>query len=1068
LEWLPQEAIDLLKVGAVLGREFELAFAARLASQRDDTAFRALEEARRRQLVWEKPSATHYVFVHDKVRESLLARIDEAQRRALHLRAARHLEQQLPDQIFELAYHFDAAGQSDEAFTYALAAAEQARAQHALEIAEQHYRIAMKGADRKSASLRYRIAEGLGDVLMLRGEYNHAAQMFEGAKFIAREIEGGTRSKAQIEGKLGEVAFKRGDMQRAAYSIQRALRLLGCYVPNRPRGFVLLAAWEAGVQALHSILPRSFLARRKLGTPQADTDLLAMRLYSRLAYAYWFAKGIYASLWAHLREMNLAERYPPTLELAQAYSEHAPAMSMVPYARRGIAYAERSLAIRKDFGDLWGQGQSLHFYGLVLYGAGRYEECIERCREAVRLLERTGDRWEVNIARHQIAASLFRLGRLRDAAEEAQRIRNSALELGDEGAAGFCLDIWARATAGKIPAEIIDEALRRPSADVQRTAQVLLAKGVFLLSQERYDQAVDALKTAGQRVRQAGMRNVFVAPLLPLLTTALRLQCEQIPAYAPARRKRLLQQAHATARRALWVARFFRNELPHVHRELAWLHAMKGKERAARRSLDKSLDLAQRRCMLYEQAITHLCCGTIGQQYGWKHAEKEKRRGEEMLQQLRGDERVSDRLEDSDAGSGVATLSLVDRFDTVLEAGRKIAAKLETRDILQEACKTALRLLRGQQCVVARLCERGESIELAPLAGDIDVYSTTLVRRAVAEGHAVTAAENILDRSESLVLSEALSAICAPIRVRGAVRCVFYLAHRDVVELFGEDELRLADFVATITGAALENAENYTRLDQLNRSLEQRVKERTADLESRTRELARSNADLEQFAYVASHDLQEPLRTLTNYCQLVRRRYASQLDEKAAEFLDVSIDGALRMRRLIGDLLAYSRVGTRGKPLQPTNMAEVLNLALANLRMAIEETDTVITHGPMPVVMGDAVQLVQVLQNLIGNGVKFRGPQRPKIELGVERQNDEFVFSIRDNGIGIREEDLERVFLIFQRLHPRERYEGTGIGLALCKKTIQRHGGQIWVESKVGEGSVFYFTLPAADDKLDR
>src|SRR5262249_38282775 len=151
----------------------------------------------------------------------------------------------------------------------------------------------------------------------------------------------------------------------------------------------------------------------------------------RLAYAYWFGRGRIPSLWAHLREMNLAERYPPTLELAQAYSEHAPAMSLVGYFSRGMAYADRSLVIRKDLGDLWGQGQSLHFHGLVLYAASRFSECMAKCREAVRVLERTGDRWEVNIARHQIAASLYRLGDLREAVEEAQRIHRSATELGD-------------------------------------------------------------------------------------------------------------------------------------------------------------------------------------------------------------------------------------------------------------------------------------------------------------------------------------------------------------------------------------------------------------------------------------------------------------------------------------------------------------------------------------------------------------------------------------------------------------------------------------------------------------
>src|SRR5207302_2795374 len=187
--------------------------------------------------------------------------------------------------------------------------------------------------------------------------------------------------------------------------------------------------------------------RRKLQNAQAE--LSALRLYSRLGHLYWFHRGKSALLWAHLREMNLAERYPPTLELAQAYSEHAPAMSLIPYFRRGIAFVERSLAIRKSLGDLWGQGQSLHFFGIILYASSRFQECIEKCREAIRLLERTGDQWEVNIARYQIAASLYRLGDLASAVAHAKAMHQSGLDLGDAQASGISLDVWARAGLGQ-------------------------------------------------------------------------------------------------------------------------------------------------------------------------------------------------------------------------------------------------------------------------------------------------------------------------------------------------------------------------------------------------------------------------------------------------------------------------------------------------------------------------------------------------------------------------------------------------------------------------------------------
>ena len=465
IELLPKRTIELLSVGAVLGKEFDLSIAAKLARQAPSQAIGALDEARRRHLAWLRPDGSRCVIVHDKIRSALLERLSSGRRKDLHYRAALSLQEHAPRRVSDLAYHFDAAGKSEWALYYALEAAEQARSQHSLEIAEQQYRIAERGARSADKAIRYRIAEGLGDVLMLRGRYDAAAPLFERAARLAE----GTFAQAQIRGKLGELAFKRGDIERAIQDFEMALRLQGRSVPGRSLVFLVLLVWEAAVQVLHTVFPSLFVHRRKEAPPEAQR--LQLRLFSRLAHGYWFARSKVVALWAHLRGMNLAERYPPTLELAQAYSEHAPGMTLVSCFRRGIAYARKSLEIRKSLGDLWGQGQSLHYYGVVLYGASRFAECIEKCREAVRLLERTGDYWEVHIARYQMAASFYHLGDLRGAVEEARRNHKSGLELGDEQASGIILDVWARATGGNVPQEIVKTELERERHDAQGTAQ---------------------------------------------------------------------------------------------------------------------------------------------------------------------------------------------------------------------------------------------------------------------------------------------------------------------------------------------------------------------------------------------------------------------------------------------------------------------------------------------------------------------------------------------------------------------------------------------------------------------
>jgi signal transduction histidine kinase len=290
-----------------------------------------------------------------------------------------------------------------------------------------------------------------------------------------------------------------------------------------------------------------------------------------------------------------------------------------------------------------------------------------------------------------------------------------------------------------------------------------------------------------------------------------------------------------------------------------------------------------------------------------------------------------------------------------------------------------------------------------------------------------------------------------------------------------EDELGL--LVRSFNEMLAQIQERDVALERARAELEQRVEERTRDLqqeigerrqaeqalERQTEELARSNADLEQFAYVASHDLQEPLRMVGSYTQLLARRYQGKIDADADEFIHFAVDGVTRMQRLINDLLAYSRVGTHGNAFEPMDCEGILEKVLANLQTTIDGSAASVTHGALPTIVADASQMLQLFQNLIGNAIKFHSEGSPHVHVAAEPRGGDWLFSVSDNGIGIEPKYRDRIFVIFQRLHSRSEYPGTGIGLAICKKIVERHSGRIWVESEAGKGSTFHFTIPGRE-----
>jgi len=297
----------------------------------------------------------------------------------------------------------------------------------------------------------------------------------------------------------------------------------------------------------------------------------------------------------------------------------------------------------------------------------------------------------------------------------------------------------------------------------------------------------------------------------------------------------------------------------------------------------------------------------------------------------------------------------------------------------------------------------------------------------------------------------------------------------NILEDFAAEKDRLAETQRAILNILDDSAAEQTRLQATESAVmniledfddeKNKVEHANHELQTKTVQLARSNAELEQFAYVASHDLQEPLRMVSMYVQLFEKRFKGHVDEKADKYIAYAVEGAQRMQALIGGLLAYSRLGDADHRSSRIALDGVLDTALTNLQAAILETGALVTRDPLPVLVADPAQLTQVFQNLIANANKFHRPGvKPRIHVSSIRQGSDWVLSVKDNGIGIDPEFFDRIFVIFQRLHTRSEFPGTGIGLSICKKVVERHGGTIWIESEPRQGTSFHFTLPATSE----
>jgi two-component system sensor kinase len=1080
---LPADTQRLLVIGAVLGRTFDPALAGTLAGFEAREVLRTLE-ACRGSLVWPEGAWASFTFVHDRIREALLARLSEQERRDLHRLAAEHIEAAEPDRVFELAYHFDAAAEPARALPHALASAERARARFALDLAEHHYRIAARGVRPDDRDQRYRISRGLGEVLALRSRHDDAVLELRAALACTDD----PRLRAEVQERLGMVEASRGNPRSAYVHCEAALRDAGRWVPRN--GFVCFIGclWELALQTLHSWVPRRFINRRS--REQAARDRFVFDIYSSLQATYFFARGPVWATWAHLRALNLVESYPPTVALARVYGDHGPVTAPFPRLwARGIRFATRGADLAAELGDAWTEAASRTFLAMLLYSSGRFEDAIGEAQRGQALFERTGDLWRAHTDLYFTGLALCRLGRLRAARDVAERLHRRGCEMGDIHARAWALDIWARATDGQVPRDLIENEKQKGDGQIQAFLVAKLAEGQRLLSEGRCAEAVTLFEEALlYHRRHVGLFKDTLAPLAMYHVTALRRSVEETPAWDASSKRRRLARAKRAVRTAVALARKLRNNLAHALREAAYVAALDGRPDRAKILIDESIAAAESLGESYERAQSRRARAQLGSALAWPKAEAERDAAEQELQAIRGVNQPAPQPSASPAPQPPLTLSLIDRYGTVLEAGRRIATALHRDEILAELREAALALLRAEKCVVLETlaADGAPGGEPRPVHGDAGPWvSRHVVESALAENRPVV--ERLASApaavQEDFRRAGVRSALCAPILVGGRAAACLYVAHMELNDLFGDEEQRIAQFLTTLAGAGLENAKGVAQIQALSLVLEDRVAERTRDLaranedlERNLRRLRQTQDQLVQAGKMAavgtlvaglSHELNNPLGVVLGYVEgLLRQTPAGTPEHSALAAIERQ---ALRCRKLVGTLLDFSRSKPgRRELLSPAALfASTTELVGGKARDRGIHLCTEIDANEEPGFVGSREEIESALLNVVANAVDATPSGGSVIVSARAYVRDEergVLLSVRDTGAGIAADVLPRLFDPFFTTKPVG--HGTGLGLALARRSVEAHGGRIEVESAPGAGTCVTIWLPRGQSDL--
>lgn len=1078
LERLSPSSREIVSAGAVIGRKFSVPLLAAISGHPREEVRTALSEALGAQIIvsWTVLGEDHHCFSHERVHEEIYNSVPEADRLKLHRKIADTLVEETEDgdedgDIYEIALHSLRGDHPDQARDSALRAARAAGKAYANREAIFFYTEALNLLSEEDTPLLLEVLEDMGNAFALDGQYDRAEANYQ----VVLEAMEDPLHKARLEGKIGDMHFRRGMNDTAVLHLKRGLRWLGLRSPSTSIGLWSSIVCHVSRQLLHSVLPQRLLSVgnrhvRKIG-PEA------IHIFHSLAYAYYFI-DLPRTLEVHLRQLNLAERLGVTRELAHTYSSHGIVCSLIPLHVRAAKYQMAGLRIRQKLEDKWGVGQSYAFLGVCAYYRAEIPRAIDYLQRSVRILEAMGDQWEIEASYSHLGFCHIALGDL----EAADDVNRALLKLSSEI---HDLKFIAVSQISLAESDLIRGNLERAFNHVDRalatkTDNFTIAMGMRVKSQilsrmGRHMEGIEVLEESLDLIRRHHLRNDYLVPNHIAYAQAHLADVNRILAMGKSGRRSHLRRAKRYIDEGLRLARRFRNHLGAALRVRAIYYRLCGRSGAAEGDFTRSTKILMQQGRMYELGLTLL------ESARWKSREGELRELHGVDRAIEIFRKVGARL-DLEAAREIVGLSSFSgnrqhqlrneqrQLSSLFKMSRAMSSILELERLVLRITDLVVEVTGAEKGYLLLRGKKGQAeirtardVNRNDLPRELAPDSEALLRRVWQSG--VPQAASLAGGDEP---DKGRSAIAVPLCIGEELFGLIYVENGLMSDLYSEDDLEFISIFAAQAAISLQNAFSYQKVEELNLGLEQKVQERTQELLRSKEELESANRLKSEFLANMSHELRTPLNAIISMSEILDEETFGPLNEKQHTYMEEILGSGVHLLSLINDVLDLSKV--EAGQLEVESAPFSLNDLLKSSFVVVKER--ALKHGirlrqdhqsSVDVIEGDFRRIKQVVFNLLSNAVKFT-PDGGEVWLRTMDEPGSVVVCVEDTGIGIAPEDQEIVFDQFRQVDSsyRRRYEGTGLGLALCRKFVEVHGGRIWVESEEGKGSRFYFSIPVA------